>query len=123
MSTAPRLLYCHCAFAQVVPADVKTQVLEGLAASGRDFDAVPDLCEMAARRDPRLHEIASGGDAVLVACYPRAVRWLFNAAGAELPPTGIRVLNMRAHDAPRILAAVEDGIDLDGASGQQPLEQ
>ena len=26
-----RMLYCRCAFAQVVPADVKGAVLEGLA--------------------------------------------------------------------------------------------
>ena len=40
----PRVLYCHCAFAQVVPKDVKTRVLENLTASSCSFDAVPDLC-------------------------------------------------------------------------------
>jgi hypothetical protein len=123
MSTAPRVLYCHCAFAQVVPADVKSEVLDGLAASGRDFEAVPDLCEMSARRDPRLRDIAAGGDTVLVACYPRAVRWLFNAAGAELPATGIRVLNMRVHDARRILTAVEDGSDPDTSASPEIRNQ
>jgi hypothetical protein len=123
MSTTPRLVYCHCAFAQVVPADVKTEVLEGLAASGHDFDAVPDLCEMAASRDPRLGEIAAGGDTVLIACYPRAVRWLFNAGGAELPATGIRILNMRVHEARRILTAVEEGTDLEPTTGPEVLAQ
>ena len=123
MSTAPRLLYCHCAYAQVVPAEVKTAVLEGLAASGRAFEAVPDLCEMSARRDPDLQQIAGAGDAVLVACYPRAVRWLFNAAGAPLPPSGIRVLNMRVHDAGRILTAVADGAELDDGTAESPPEQ
>ena len=34
MSTSPlRILYCHCAFARVVPADVKSGVLAQLAAS------------------------------------------------------------------------------------------
>ena len=108
MVNAPRVLYCHCAFAQVVPADVKRQVLDGLTSSGQSFEAVPDLCEMSARRDARLHEIADGGDAVLVACYPRAVRWLFSAAGASLPETGIRILNMRVDDAPQILTALAD---------------
>ena len=122
MTVAPRVLYCHCAYAQVVPADVKAAVLEGLANSAGPFEAVPDLCEMSARRDPRLHEIAAAGDAVVVACYPRAVRWLFNAAAAPLPATGIRILNMRTHDAERILAAVRDGSDLDAAPEEAAVE-
>ena len=122
MSIAPRVLYCHCAFAQVVPADVKARVLQGLADRGGSFDAVPDLCEMSARRDPRLQEIAAQQDGVLVACYPRAVRWLFSAAGAPLPAGGPRILNMRVHDADRILAAVEDGTDLEPTAPQAPPE-
>ena len=37
-----RIVYCHCSFARVLPPDVKNRVLEGLAASGRAFDAAPD---------------------------------------------------------------------------------
>jgi hypothetical protein len=105
MSTATRILYCHCAYAQVVPPETKGAVLEQLSASGASFDAVPDLCEMSARRDPSLASIAADGDATIVACYPRAVRWLFNAAGTPLPE-GVRVLNMRAATAPEILSAL-----------------
>jgi hypothetical protein len=51
MSTpARRILYCHCAFAKVVPTEVKSAVLEGLSRANVEFEAVPDLCEMAARR-------------------------------------------------------------------------
>jgi hypothetical protein len=102
----PRILYCHCAYAQVVPADTKAAVLEQLSASGVSFEAVPDLCEMSARRDPGLAEIASRGEATIVACYPRAVRWLFNAAGTSLPDH-VRVLNMRVAEAAEILSALE----------------
>lgn len=101
---APRVLYCHCAFAQVVPKDVKAQVLERLTASSCSFDAVPDLCEMSARRDPALTQIASG-DATIVACYPRAVKWLFSAAATPLPDT-VRILNMREQTADEITAAL-----------------
>ena len=44
--TSPRIVYCHCAFAQVVPREVKLTVLGKLTASGVPFEAVPDLCEM-----------------------------------------------------------------------------
>ena len=106
MPTPARILYCHCAYAQVVPAETKAAVLEQLSASSVSFEAVPDLCEMSARRDPGLAQIASGGEATIVACYPRAVRWLFNAAGIALPE-GIRVLNMRVAEAPEILSALD----------------
>jgi len=100
----PRVLYCHCAFAQVVPKDVKTRVLEDLTSSSCSFDAVPDLCEMSARRDPALAQIASGG-ATIVACYPRAVKWLFSAAAVPLPD-GVRILNMREQTAEDITGAL-----------------
>ena len=106
MSSPARILYCHCAYAQVVPPETKTAVLEQLSASGVSFEAVPDLCEMSARRDSRLEQIASQGEATIVACYPRAVRWLFNAAGTTLPDS-VRVLNMRVATAPEILSALE----------------
>ena len=105
--TPPRLLYCHCAFAQVVPPETKAAVLDALAVSGRPFHAVPDLCEMSARRDPLLAGMAQDGAATIVACDPRAVRWLVSAAGAPLPETGIRVLNMRVSPAEEILGALD----------------
>ena len=106
MPTPTRILYCHCAYAQVVPAETKAAVLDQLSTSGVSFEAVPDLCEMSARRDPGLARIASCGDSTIVACYPRAVRWLFSAAAAPLPE-GARILNMRVADAPEILSRLD----------------
>ena len=62
MST-PAILYCHCQYAQVVPKEVKAAVLQRLCESGVAFDAVADLCEMAARRDPALKQLAASGAA------------------------------------------------------------
>lgn len=103
-----RLLYCHCAYSRVVPKDVKAEVLKGLAASGRAFDAVPDLCESAARCDPGLKKLAdtSQGEVDIVACYPRAVRWLFHAAESPLPDDGVAIHNMRTESAAEILEAL-----------------
>jgi hypothetical protein len=101
--TAPRILYCHCAFAKVVPADVKAAVLAGLSRADVEFDAVPDLCEMSARNDPRLRDLAAQQPLHVAACFPRAVRWLFAAAGAELAPGTTRVWNMRTDNAESVL--------------------
>lgn len=106
MSAPGRILYCHCAFAKVVPPDTRTAVLKGLAAAGVEFDAVPDLCEMAARRDERLRELAAGAPLAIAACYPRAVKWLFAAAGADLSDGRTRVLNMRVEPADAVVSAL-----------------
>ena len=109
-----RILYCHCAYAKVVPPEVKAAVLTGLSEANVEFDAVPDLCEMAAHGDARLREIADGGPLIIAACYPRAVKWLFAAAGAQLPETAVRIWNMRAEPADVILAGLLDRAAADG---------
>jgi hypothetical protein len=104
MST-PRVLYCHCAFAKVVPPAVKIAVLAGLSEANVEFDAVPDLCEMSARNDPRLRDLAGQQPLHVAACFPRAVKWLFAAAGAELAPE-TRVWNMRTDTAETVLTGL-----------------
>ena len=105
--STPRILYCRCAYAQVVPPEVKQEVLAGLAASGRGFEAVADLCEMAARRDPQLKSLAADDRPLkIAACWPRAVQGLFQLADAPLPKTGVEIHNMRTDSAPEVLAGV-----------------
>ena len=66
MADKPRILFCHCNYAQVVPEEVKGRVLKSLCESGQAFEAVADLCEMAARRDPALKRLAAGDAPVLM---------------------------------------------------------
>jgi hypothetical protein len=100
-----RILYCHCAYARVIPAEVKAAVLDGLLAAGVEFDAVPDLCELAAHGGDQLRELAQGRPLRIAACYPRAVKWLFASAQAPLPDDTV-VWNMRAEPA----GTVVDGL-------------
>ena len=101
-----RIVYCHCAFAQVVPAEVKQEVLRRLGESGIAFDAVADLCEMSARRDPGLKALAAEGEVKIAACFPRAVRGLFIAADAPLPADGVEICNMRTDTADQVVSAL-----------------
>ena len=103
---ATRILYCHCQYAQVVPKEVKEAVLRRLCEAGVEFEAVADLCEMSARRDPALKRLADGGEVKIAACFPRAVKWLFHQAGAPLPIDAAEVLNMRTLTAEEIVAAL-----------------
>ena len=104
--SAPRILYCHCTHAQVVPKEVKEAVLKKLCDSGVSFEAVADLCEMSARQDPALKRLAEGGCVKIAACYPRAIKWLFHTAQAPLPLNSTEVLNMRAQGTEEVVAAL-----------------
>jgi hypothetical protein len=100
----PRILYCHCQYAQVVPKEVKEAVLQRLCESGVAFDAVADLCEMSARRDPALKQLATSGAVKIAACFPRAVKGLFHQCDADLAADKTEVLNMRTLAADEICA-------------------
>lgn len=94
----------------MLPAETKKEVLAALAESGCAFTAVPDLCEMSARSDSRLKDLANaGGPLKISACHPRAVHWLFHAAAAPLSES-VEVVNLRelsAADATARLMAPE----------------
>lgn len=106
MTESPRILFCNCTYAQVVPREVKEAVLRKLSDSGVAFDAVADLCELSARHDPALKRLADGGPVKIAACFPRAVKWLFAAGKAPLPFDTTEVLNMRVQTADEIVAAL-----------------
>lgn len=103
---------------------MKDAVLDGLARSSAAFEMVPDLCEMAARRDGQLADIARAGDPAsplhIVACWPRAVRGLFHLADARLPDAGVEILNMRTETAGDLLAHL--GLGVESAAGATPPE-
>lgn len=103
---SPTILYCHCQYAQVVPKEVKEAVLKKLCESGIAFEAVADLCEMAARRDPALQRLAGSGALKIAACFPRAVKGLFHQAAADLALDRTEVLNMRTLTAEDVIAAL-----------------
>ena len=107
-----RILYCHCAYAKVISEEVKAEVLQRLAKSGVAFDAVADLCEMSARHDPTLQRIASREEELkIAACFPRAVKWLFSAAGAPLAERRVEIHNMRTAPPEETLAGLLENDD------------
>lgn len=119
MSKPPCLLYCNCTYAQVVPPATKKAVLEALAASGQRFEAVADLCEMAARKDPALARIAGQDGMKIAACYKRAVKWLFHSAGQQLPKDA-EILNMKDSTPEQVIAALLGAASESTATGAAP---
>ena len=108
MREPSRILFCQCAYAPIIPEELKRAVAERLDHSGTPFLAVTDLCELAARRDPVLAQFAAGGPVRIAACYPRAVQWLFAAAGAPLHPEAA-IFNMRVESADLVCAGLLAG--------------
>jgi NAD-dependent dihydropyrimidine dehydrogenase PreA subunit len=104
MEHSAPILFCNCSHAKIIPPTVKGQVLDALSRSGRQVEVVPDLCELSARQDPRMKRFAEAGGLKVIACFPRAVKWLFHAAGAPLTNGDVEVLNMRAERAEDIVS-------------------
>jgi NAD-dependent dihydropyrimidine dehydrogenase PreA subunit len=102
--SATKVVFCECRYAGVVPKKVKEEVLNKLNKSGLEFETVPDLCEMSAKKDPRLKEYGEEKTIKIAACYPRAVKGLFESAGASYEEEKIEILNMRESTAEEVLA-------------------
>jgi NAD-dependent dihydropyrimidine dehydrogenase PreA subunit len=103
------VLFCNCAHYDVIPQAVREQVFRSLSGTGATVEVVPDLCGLAANHDPRLQEWVQASSLTIVACFPRAVRWLFHAAGAPLPEGRVQFFNMRTQPAEEIIEGLSIG--------------
>lgn len=113
------LLFCNCAYSDIIPADRKEEILAGLRATGIGVTVVPDLCSLAADGAPLLAEYARKPALHIVACHARAVRWLFHRGGAPLA-SDAAVLNMRMRPAAEILATLTGKASV--PAGESPLQ-
>jgi hypothetical protein len=105
-SQSVRVLLCNCTRARVIPPRVKREVLRRLSNADVTFEVVADLCELAAVKDPALNRMAGFGDLRVAACHPRAVKSLFQAAGAPLADERVDIQNMRTNSAADVAASL-----------------
>lgn len=105
-------LYCHCAYAGVLPAGVRTAAMNQLCSDGGAFLAVDDLCGLAAERAD-IAGCAGPGSAV-VACHERAVRNLTRWAYGWEPA---RVLDMRQTASAKLVSQLAD-LSCEASAGQ-----
>jgi len=106
MSKKAKVIFCNCGYSSIIDSNLKTQVLNALEAAGVDFEAVQDLCEMAAKKNPKLKDWAQAESINIVACYSRAIKWLFNAADAPLDLDKTQFHNMRTCSAEEIILSL-----------------
>jgi len=98
----PHVVFCSCAHITRRSPALKERVFSSLRDAGMVVEAVADLCGMAADRHPRLRHWAQAEPLSIVACFPRAIRWLFEAAGAPLDLGRTRLFNMRTQSPEEI---------------------
>jgi hypothetical protein len=91
-------VYCNCTYAKIIDKDVKAAVLERISKSSENVICLPDICEMAARKDPELARVFQG-KVQLAACYERSVKWLCHSAGVEIKEENLEIINMRELNA------------------------
>lgn len=116
----PSVIFCSCAYFDVIPQAAKERLFDAIQAAGVEVEAVADLCGMAAGRDSQLQRWAQADSVAIVACYPRAVRWLFEAAGAPLGGGKVQFFNMRMQSPDEILAGLLES-RVPGAPGKGVL--
>jgi Pyruvate/2-oxoacid:ferredoxin oxidoreductase delta subunit len=114
------VLFCHCAYTNLLSETTRRQLLDELAATGQTVHSVADLCLLASRRDPLLTELAQVDDLIVLACYPRAVRSLLQYAGVTFSETA-RFYNLREQSAEEVLKSIVPEYTPD--SSQSPLPQ
>ncbi|MBN2511340.1 MAG: ferredoxin family protein [Sedimentisphaerales bacterium] len=102
-----RVIFCQCKKAAIISDDVREELTQWFHRSQIACEVVEDLCGLAAHKDERLVQWAQQDELIVVACYERAVRWLFSAAGAQLK-NDVRVLNQRVQGAQEIVAGLEE---------------
>jgi NAD-dependent dihydropyrimidine dehydrogenase PreA subunit len=116
---SPSVLLCTCAHYDIIPKGTKDAVLEFLSRGGIDAMVVADLCGLVASRDPRLQQWSRTESPIVIACFPRAIRWLFHAAGMPLDDKPVRFFNMRTQSPDEILAALSGHMPGEAAPNHQ----
>ncbi len=100
------VLFCRCSYSDFVTDTEREQLREALAGRGIEVAVVNDLCERAAARDPAITALAEKDDLTIVACHPRAVKWLLAWAGAEPAAGKLTVLNLREGSADSVVESL-----------------
>ncbi len=113
MLSGEKIIFCNCGYSDIIDGDVKALVLK---AAG-ELEVVQDLCELSAKKDSKLKEWAQAGTLCIIACHGRAVRCLFEAAGAQLDVEKTKFLNMRTQTAEEIISQLPAG-----DAGQKEVE-
>ena len=108
MTPPPRILYCNCTYAQVVPKDVKQAVLKKLCESGVAFDAKGGTLVMTSIEPNRFlwEDALSSSVLFLDARTGKKLHAKHSSYYPILTSGRNKVLNMRVQNADDVCAAL-----------------
>ncbi len=109
MTKLTKILLCGCVKYQRIPEASLKGLVAAAENAGIEVELVPDLCRVAAE-EPQLL-VDSDAD-VAAACFPRAVRVLYDYAGTDAP----RICDLRNRSLNDVLT--ELGLEAAGESGK-----
>jgi Pyruvate/2-oxoacid:ferredoxin oxidoreductase delta subunit len=115
------VLICRCVRAHVVSPEAAAAAQSELGKTGVSCQVVDDVCELAAHQDAGLKSFAQRDGGLILACQPRALRWLMSAAGAPINPARTELRHLHSTDAAQCLqgltlGSVTGGINPSAAS-------
>lgn len=99
MSQTHKIVCCRCEHYHIVSEQVSSRIAD----AGIECLSVPDLCQLAADKAPILKEWSQTDNLSIVACHPRAIKWLFQTADAPLDESKVTYYNARTGDTDKII--------------------
>ena len=101
------IIFCGCCSGDIIADETKQQVRAALLQSNISYKDYPELCELSAQKDEKLQaELSLASSVTIIACFPRAVKWILNAGAASVVEKDIQYFNMREESAEEIIIAL-----------------
>ena len=105
IDTETSITICACASREIIDRTEIIQLVSALKNAGYTVTVVPDLCKTAISNTEEMTAIAS---TAVVACYPRAVRSIFDSVG--LKPE--HIFDIRNNSSEQVLSEMEISTNL-----------
>jgi len=99
-----RIIYCRCIDSEIFPKKSRNLLQAVLKSSDKDICIIDDICDKAAKKDPKFIDCVKQQNTTIIACHPRAVKWLLSSAGIEMETVNsIHYLNLMKQSISEIL--------------------
>lgn len=118
-----RIFFCNCG-ADLISSERLKAISEFLHHSGHPFIQISDLCGCSVNRKDETSEILKAtNEALILACYPRAVKLLLGNCGIDHQSLKINYLNFREMNNDQIFSEVQLFLEGETVTGDPFLLQ
>ncbi len=127
MSTEEKIIFCTCANCDAanhdgMDAQKNEKLFSTLIQHKNNVIRIDDLCGMAAKRKNELIKLLDTQSVSIVACYPRAVKWLLEFAGIDTKAKSIEYYNLLDGGATEYINSLSPGDTKADKSGHSVIE-